>query len=454
MSLSMKFDWRIFLYSFSVALLAGVVVGIVPALRVAKANMNTVLHDGSRGVTGRRHWLRDSLVTLQVAGSLVLLVVAGLFVRSLVAFQTTDFGFKPDHVLNVSIDTSEIGMTDAQTRDLAGNILVRLNQIAGVSAVSHAAAAPMGVLGAIAGDTLVIDGTPPPAHPSAFTAGYNTVSPDYFGVMGIDILGGRSFSDADTDAGAGQGQDVAIVSESMAKKFWPNQDALGKSFRLGQEKARRLEVVGIARDAEFTPFEGGKSQPLLYLPYAQHVKGNHFMIFQLRTQADPLTLAETVTKTIHTLAPQLPVFQVETMRQGLYTLNGLLIFQAGALLAAIMGGLGLTLAVIGLYGVLAYTVSQRVHEIGLRIALGASRGSVLKMIYGQSMRIVAVGLGMGLLVALLAVRAVGSFVIVSPWDPATYAIVVAGFAIAALTSCFFPARRAMAVDPIVALRED
>jgi predicted permease len=449
-SLPVEFDWRIFLYSFSIALLAGVVVGIVPALRLAKASLNTVLHEGSRNVTVGRHWLRDGLVTLQVAASLVLLVVAGLFVRSLVAFQTTDFGFKPDHVLNVSINTSEIGMTDGQTRDLAGNVLARLHQLAGVDSVSQATATPMGIVSEVAGDTVVIDGAPAPVDAPPLTAAYNTVSPEYFSVMSIDILRGRGFTDADDD----RGRDVAVISESMAGKYWPNQDPIGKTFRLEHEKARRLEVVGIARDVEFTPFDGGKSRPSLYLPYAQHVIGNHFMVFQLRTRRDPLALAPAVVKTIHALAPQLPVFQVETMREGLYTLNGLLIFQVGAVLAAIMGGLGLTLAVIGLYGVISYAVSQRVHEIGLRMALGATRGSVFKVIYRQSMRIVAVGLGIGLLVALLAARAVGSFVIVSAWDPPTYTLAVTALTLAALGACYLPVRRAMAVEPMVALRQD
>jgi predicted permease len=449
-ALSVEFDWRIFLYSFAVASLAGVVVGVLPAMRLARANVNAVLHEGSRSVTRQRHWLRDSLVTLQVAGSLVLLVVAGLFVRSLIAFQTTDFGFRPDHVLNLSINTSEVGMTDAQTRDLAGNILAQLRRIAGVRSVSHASATPMGVLSEIPSDTVIIDGVPGTANAPAWTASYNTVSREYFKVMSIDMLRGRGFTDADDEHGG----DVAVISEGMAGKYWPHQDPIGRTFRLEQEKSRSLEVVGIARDVEFTPFDGGKSRPGLYLPYAQHVKGSRFMVFQLKTQGDPLALAATAAKTIHALAPQLPVFQVETMRQGLYTMNGLLLFQVGATLAAVMGGLGLTLAVIGLYGVISYAVSQRVHEIGLRMALGATRGSVFKMIYRQSMRIVAVGLGVGLLVAVLVARAVGSFVVVSAWDPATYAIVVTALALAALASCYLPVRRAMAVEPMAALRQD
>ena len=446
---SFGFDWRIFSYSFAIALLAGVVVGIAPALHIAKADINTALHQGSRGVAGGRHWLRDGLVALQIAGSLVLLVVAAVFVQSLSALQAMDYGFKPDHVLNFVIDAHEIGMSDAEARDLADNITHRLHQLAGVDYVSHATTVPFGYHQS-GGDRMIVDGAPVPVNPADLNAGYNIISPEYFNVMGIDLTAGRAFTDADNE----YGRNVAIVSESTARKFWPHQDPVGRGFRMGGEKERKLEVVGIARDAEFQLFGGGKSQPFFYIPYAQHMKGNTMMVFQLRSDRDLLSLAPMVEKSIHTLAPQLPVFEVQTMRQGLYTMNGLLLFQLGASLAAIMGGLGLTLAVIGLYGVVSYTVSCRAHEIGLRIALGASRASVFRMIYRQSITIVAVGLVSGLAVAFLVARAVGSMVAVSTWDPATYALVAMVLALAALASCYLPARRAMALEPMVALRED
>jgi predicted permease len=443
------FDWRIFFYSFAIALLAGLVVGIVPALRIAKANVNTVLHEGSRGMTAGRHWLRDGLVCLQIAGSLVLLVVAALFVRSLVAMQTMDLGFKPDHVMNFVIDSHQIGMTDGEARDLAANITAGLHQLAGVDYVSHAGSVPLGYF-SNGGDRLVIDGAPVPANPSDLSAGYNVVSPEYFSVMGIDLVRGRAFTEADKE----HGTDVAVISESTARKFWPNQDPIGRTFRMSGEKDRKLEIVGIARDAEFQIYGGAKSRPYFYLPYAQHFKGSTLMVFQIRSNRELLALTPVVEKTIHALAPQLPIFQVQTMRQALYTVNGLLLFQIGASLAAIMGGLGLTLAVIGLYGVVSYAVGRRIHEIGLRMALGASRGSVFRMIYRQSVVIVAIGLGFGLALALLAARAVSGFVTVNVWDPLTYLIVGTILAMAALASCYFPARYATAVEPMVALRED
>jgi predicted permease len=448
-TLSFEFDWRIFLYSLSIASLAGIVVGIVPALRNAKANVNTVLHEGSRGVTGGRHWLRDSLVALQIASSLVILVIAGLFVRSLAAMQTMDFGFKPDHVMNLAVDASEIGMTEAQTRDLYANLLARIHQVAGVDFVSHAGTVPMGYFGN-GGDRMIIDGAPAQINPSDLNASYNVVSPEYFSVMGIDLLHGRTFTDADNE----HGRDVAIVSESTAKKLWPNQDAIGHTFRMASEKERKLEIVGVVHDAQFQIIASTRTQPYFYIPYTQHLSGNSLMVIQLRTQRDPLALAPTVEKTIRELAPQLPIFQVQTMRQSLYTLNGLLLFQIGASLAAIMGGLGLTLAVIGLYGVVSYAVSRRVHEIGLRMALGATRGAVFRMIYRQSILIVASGLGIGLALALLTSRAVATLVVVSVWDPATYLFVTTVLTLAALGSCYLPARRAMTVEPMVALREN
>jgi predicted permease len=298
--------------------------------------------------------------------------------------------------------------------------------------------------------TLTIDGVPAPVDAAALTAGYNVVSPEYFNVMGISLVTGHGFTDGDDE----RSRDVAVISESMAKKYWPNEDPIGHIFRMASETARGLEVVGIAHDVEISSIRGDKSQPYFYLPYAQHVKGNEFMTLQLKTREDPLALATTAEKAIHEISPELPVFQVQSMREALYSFNGFLPFQMGATLATVMGGLGLILAVIGLYGLISYTVSQRVQEIGVRMALGATRGLVFGMIYRQSMRIVAVGLGIGLVVALLVAQAVGSLVIVRPWDPATFATVISTLLVAALASCYPPARRAMAVEPMVALRQD
>ena len=447
-TLGFSFDWRIFLYSFLIALFAGLLVGMVPALRVARANLSKTLREGGRGVTAGRHWLRDSLVVLQIGGSLVLLVVASLFTRSLAAMESTDFGFNPDHVLNFVVDFNEVGMTPEQGSDLATNLTARLHQLAGVENVSHASSIPFGYYGS--GSQVIVDGASPPANSADVAASYNVVSPEYFTVMGIPLLRGRAFTDADN----AKSMDVAIVSETTARRFWPGQDALGRTFRLAGEKDRKLVVVGVAGDAEFQLYYGGKQALYFYLPYEQHLAGNTLMIFQLRTAQDPQSLMSPVEHAVQQVAPQLPVFQVQTMHQSLYTLNGLLLFQIGATLTGIMGGLGLTLAIIGLYGVVSYAVSRRVHEIGVRMALGASRGGVFRLIYRQSAIMIGVGLGIGVVVAIFATKAVSQFVVVGSRDPATFVIVAGILALAALASCYPPARRAMKVQPMTALRED
>src|SRR6202012_3172540 len=248
-----------------------------------------LLHAGARSVTGGRHWMRDGLVAMQLAASLVLLVVAALFVRSLSAMQTTDFGFNPNHVMNFTVDANEIGMTSAQARDLAGNILQRLQQLPGVEYVSHAISVPMGYI--IPENEMLIDGLPAPANPSDHQAGMNVVTHDYFKVMGIGILRGRDFTDADNDRGG----HVAVISESTAKNFWPGQDALGRTFHLAGGKDGDLEVVGIARDVEFRCF-AGKTKPFFYLPYAQDIAGATLMTFQMRTRAAPAALAPEIEK--------------------------------------------------------------------------------------------------------------------------------------------------------------
>jgi len=247
-----------------------------------------------------------------------------------------------------------------------------------------------------------------------------------------------------------------VISESMAKKYWPNQDSIGHTFRLQGEKDRKLEVVGIVRDAEFRLFSGGKTQPWCYLPYVQHVPGNSLMVFQLRTEGNPLALAATVEKTIHSLAPDLPVFQVQTMRQGLYTLNGLLLFQIGATLAAVMGGLGLTLAVIGIYGVVSYAAGRRTREFGIRAALGATAGRIVRVALRDGTAVLACGAGIGVPLALLAIRPLVDLLPagVDPWDPAPFLAVIVLLLATGTAAAWIPARRAAKIDPAVALRQE
>jgi putative ABC transport system permease protein len=296
-------------------------------------------------------------------------------------------------------------------------------------------------------DTLTIEGYQPPAGQPPPSATYNTISTDYFRTMQVPLLRGRTF----TDANGENAQHVAILSESMAKKFWPDADPIGRQFQMSTDAKHSMVVVGIVKDVRYQGVKG-VIQPVFYAPFVQHQEGNSLQFVQVRTTAAPETMIPEIERTIQSLAPQLPVFDVETMRQALYTLNGLLVYRIGAGLAAVLGVLGLILAIVGVYGVVSYAASQKTHEIGVRMALGAQPTDILKMVFGEGLFIVAIGLAVGIAMALAAAQVVGKFLTVSAMDPVTYVAVSAILTIVALSACYIPARRAMRVDPMVALR--
>ncbi|MGA8553412.1 MAG: ABC transporter permease [Candidatus Acidiferrales bacterium] len=439
------FDWRIFAFVTAAALLTGIIVGMVPAVRASRGNLSAILHSGGRGVVGGRNRFRSTLVVAQVAGSLVLLIIAGLFTRSMTEAQRINLGFNPDHVLNLLMDPNEIGYSQTQTRDFYKILLQRARALPGVISASTANATPMGYYNDF--DNLVIDGYQPPPGQPAPSSLYNVVSPDYFQTMGIPTLRGRLFSEADDE----NSQYVAIVSETMAKQYWPNTDPIGRQFRMTSDPTHPMVVIGIAKDARYQGLTGPFTA-MFYAPFLQHQLGNTLQALQLRTAMAPESMIPEIEREIEKLAPQLPVFDVQTMSQALNTLNGLLFYKIGAALAALLGMLGLVLAIVGVYGVVSYAAAQKTHEIGLRRALGAEPVDILKMIFREGLLIVGIGLVVGVLCALAAGRVVGSFLTVSARDPITYLAVTALLTLVALTACFIPARRAMRVDPMVALR--
>jgi predicted permease len=439
------FDWRVFGYATFAALLTGIVVGIVPALRASRGNLSVILHEGGRGLVGGKNRLRSTLVAAQVAASFVILIVAGLFTRSLGKAQTTSLGFEPDHVVNFVMDPTEIGYNERQTRDFYKNLLERVRSMPGVVFASTAGGAPMGYYNNF--DSVAVDGYQPPPGQPVPGALYNTISTDYLQTMQIPLLRGRAFVAADDE----NAPYVAIVSETMAKQYWPNADPIGRHFQMMSDAKHSMVVVGVVKDIRYLSATG-PFRPVFYTPFTQHQTGNSLQILQVRAAAAPSPMIPEIERAIQSLAPQLPVFDAKTMRQALYTLNGLLVFQIGAALAALLGVLGLILAIVGVYGVVSYAASQKSHEIGVRMALGAQPKDILKMVFREGFLIVAIGLLIGAALALAAGRVVGSFIIVSAKDPLTYVVVTGVLAIVALAACFIPARRATRVDPLVALR--
>src|SRR5215469_1794616 len=407
------FDWRVFGYGFSAALITGIIVGIFPALRASRGNLNAVLHETGRGVVGARARLRAALVVVQVGGSLLLLIVAGLFMRSLQAAQRTNLGFEPSHIVNLYMDPTEIGYNMAQTLEFYRDLRSRVSQLQGVEAVATASSAPMGYYNN--GDSLIIDGyQPPPGQPGP-GSNYLLISGDYFSTLKIPVLAGRMLRDSDNETAPY----VGIINEALAKKYWPKQDPIGRHLRLAGDAKHSIEVIGIAKDARYNGASGPVS-PNMYLPLAQHTSVGSLEVLHVRTVGDPRGMIPELERTIHGMAPDLPVFDVQTMTQALYTLNGLMMYQLGAGLAAALGALGLILSVVGVYGVISYSVSQRTQEIGIRMALGAQPGSILGLVLRQGVIIVCAGLVLGLACAFASAKIVGKFLIVSGADPLTY----------------------------------
>jgi predicted permease len=439
------FDWRVFAYAFAAAMLTGLIVGTVPAIRASRGNLASILHEGGRGVVGAKHRLRNTLVVVQVAGSLALLIIAGLFTRSLGRAQSANLGFDPSHVVNFVMDPTEIGYSQAQGGQFYKTLLERVRALPGVASASIANSTPMGYFGS--GDTLRIESyQPPPGQPEP-SARYNGIFTDYFRTMQIPMVRGRVFAETDDETAP----HVAIINETMAKAYWPNRDPIGHHFTMDSDPKHSLEIVGIAKNAR----NAGMTGPIgnfFYIPLVQQYPWNSLASLQVRTVGPPQTMIPEIERTIHSLAADLPVFDVKTMTQAMNTLNGLLRFELGAGLAAALGILGLVLAIVGVYGVVSYAATQRTHEIGIRMALGARPASILGMIFGQGMLIVSIGLALGLAAAFAAARVVGNFLAVSATDPLTYASVTIVLTLVALAACYVPARRAMRVDPMVALR--
>jgi predicted permease len=439
-------DWRVLAYALGAALLTGIVVGIVPALRASRCNLSEVLHEGGRTGSARHHRVRSALVVAQVGGSLMLLIVAGLFTRSLGHAQRADLGFDPANVVDMSMDPQGAGYDETQGQAFYQQLLERVRALPGVTSAALAFSVPMGYYNNAS--TVLIQGHPLPPGQSAPVIFYNIVTPAYLEALRIPLLRGRDFTDFDRKGA----QRVAIVSETMAARFWPREDPIGREFTIGRNPDEPIRVVGVAKDSRVEGLSG-PIDPYFYLPFVQYYPSLATLF--IRTTIAPQTMIPTVDREIKKLAPNLPVFEVQPLTQAIDSLNGFLIFKIGAGLAGAIGLLGLILAVVGVYGVVSYSTSQRTHEIGIRMALGAQPADVLKIIFRQGLLIVGIGLVLGLAAAFAIARLVANFLVgVSATDPLTYAVVSVSLVLVALAACYLPARRAMRLQPTIALRHE
>ncbi len=442
--LEFKFDWRVFLIAFAGAILGGLAAGLWPALRVGNINLNVVLHEGGRSDTGgrERHRVRNILVIAQVAGSLALLIAAGFFVQTLREAQHAYLGFEPANLVVCTMDTHTLGYDHARTTQFYRDLKSRVGALPGVQSVSLSFGGPF--LGIEYATSIYVENRviPPGQQPPSIL--HNVVGPEYFSNLRMPLLQGRAFADSDDETAPL----VAIVDQTMARQLWPGENPIGKRFRMAKESSAPVEIVGVVIDGKHQNVMEDP-QPWFYVPVDQEFQSLRTII--IRSSGPPENLIPQVEREIRTLAPGMPLFNSSTMTQILDQAQ--FIFQLGVYLAGGAGLLGLFIAVVGVYGVISYSAAQRTREVGIRIAMGAKPADILKVILGQGLRLIVLGLAAGVLLGWMVTRGI-SHLFHGETGVLVFAIAAVLLAATGFFACYIPAVRAMRLDPVTALRHE
>ncbi|MFZ0820678.1 MAG: ABC transporter permease [Candidatus Acidiferrales bacterium] len=444
LSLEVSPDWHVGVFLFGISLFTGLASGLLPALRISRQDpLNAVREEGGATSYRKGSRLRGTLVAGQVAMSLFLLIAAGLLVRALGKAQNTNPGFDTADVAVLSVDLRILGYDATRKTIFYRQLLDRIRSLPGVRAVALSTTVPLGK--DFAQTDMIAEGKEPPPGQRLPIVNFNVVSPEFFDTLEIRLLRGRVFTPRDIESGA----HVAVVSESLAKKFWPGEEAVGKRFRMGRTL---YEVAGVASDARNVYLWSGKS-PYLYLPATIEVAGkSQYIDFAIlaRTDGDVKTLVAALPGLAHEQDPAVPADAIPVSAN---LATWIWPSEIGAALATVLGLLALLLASVGITSVTAFAVTQRTREIGIRMALGAQTGAVVRLLVIQAGRLVAIGVVIGLAAAVAATRILSEFLYgVSAVDGVTFAAVTILLVGVALVSSYIPARRATKVDPMVALR--
>ena len=441
-------DGRVLVFTLAVSLLTGLIFGLVPSLQTSKPDLNSTLKEGGRGTTGGAGGVRvrNLLVVSEIALSLVLLLGAGLLIRSFIRLQQFDLGFNPDNLATMRIQLPGSKYREpAQVDAFYKQLLERIEALPGVQSV--------GAISAVFLDdtpnstNFSIEGRPVPTGTDAIEVPLDSVSSGYFRTMGIPLQRGREFDERDVRGST----PVVIVNETFARRFFPDEDPLGKRFvygGAGPDNNEWITIVGVVGDMRRTGFDR-PVRPETFLPQSQNPSGTLTIV--ARTAGKPESLSGTLRAEVWAVDRDQSVFDLKTMHQTLSEMSSQRRFNM--LLLGVFAALALTLAAVGIYGVMSYSVAQRTHEIGIRMALGARGNDVLGMVVRRGMVLASAGIGVGLIGAIALTRLMSSLLYgVSATDPLTFVVIPMVLAAVALGACFVPARRATKVDPMIALR--
>ncbi len=445
-ALGVQLDWRVLAFTFAVSVATGIVFGLIPALHASKLDLNSALKDESGAVKGSRGraLLRSALVVGQVTVSLVLLIFAGLAVRSLRNATSMDPGFNPRNVVVATIAPRLSSYGETKGRAFFRELLARLNALPGVESASMTANLPLTLSVALSFFTL--EGEEQLPENQRRLVDMTMVSPEYFRTVGIPFIAGRDFSERDQDAAS----QLVVINETMARRFWPNENPVGRRFSttLFGAQLRRAEIIGVVKDGKYRTL-GEEPRPFVYANMVQNYAGMATLI--VRAGGDTRTVFADIRKTVSSIDRSMPVFGLMTLTERIGP--SLLLPKYAAMLFGAFGVLGTLLAVVGLYGVVSYSVSQRTHEIGVRMALGGQRSDILKLVVGEGMVLTGVGLALGLAGALVLARFISVILYgIGSADPVTFIGISVLMIVVTLEACYIPARRASGVEPTVALR--